>query len=195
MSQDKNAPNLVSDWIRLQADFQARLTDETFRYLRRLQGAVAPVTPGTVLLPEESTDLKALATPGGVFEITLEVKNDQRVHAAVVPALDPVVSVNGATWYPDVQFSPEFSLVAPEETLKFLIRVSVPPALPEGTYVGALSLRGLRQQAFRLSVDIHRAGAKPSERRLNPTGVREDEKHRVAKSASKTAAKTSRKAR
>jgi hypothetical protein len=199
MSQDKNAPNLLSDWIRLQADFQARLTDETFRYLRRLQGAVAPVTPGTVLLPEEGTDLKALATPGGAFEITLEVKNDQRVHAAVVPALDPLVSVNGATWYPDVQFSPEFSLVAPEETLKLLIRVSVPPALPEGTYVGALSLRGLQQQAFRLSVEIHRPGAKPSERRPNPTAVREGKERtvsgRAAKSSSKTAAKASRKAR
>lgn len=200
MSQDKNPPNPVADWIRLQSDFQARLTDETFRYLRRLQGAVAPVTPGTVLLPEDGPDLKAVATPGGAFEITLEVTNVQRVHAAGVPALDPLVSADGATWYPDVQFSPEFSLVAPEETVKFVIRVAVPQAVPDGTYIGVLSLRGLRQQTYRLSVEVHKPGARPSDRQAGPTtagqGLKAVRTGRAAtKRSSKKAARTSRKAR
>jgi hypothetical protein len=198
MPENKDAPHPFSDWIRLQTDFQARLTDETFRYLRRLQGAVAPVTPGTVLLPEEGTDLRAVAAPGGTFEITLEVKNDQRVHAASVPALDPLVSATGVTWYPDVRFSPEFSLVAPEATIQFLISVSVPQGLPEATYVGVLSLRGLRQHTFRLSVEIHKPGAKAAAPRTGQRSGRQAANRtnsaRPNRRASGTARKSSRKA-
>jgi len=149
------------------------VANETIRYLRRLQGALAPVTPGTVLLPEEDADLKARAVPGSTFEIALGVTNYQRVHAVAVPALDPLVSSSGTTWYPEADFSPEFSLVAPDESMKFLVRVSVPEALPGGTYVGALSLLGLRQQVFRLSVEVENANvsastSRPIVRALNP---------------------------
>lgn len=37
-----------SELLRLQTDFQARLADETFRYLRRLHGTLGPGAPGTV---------------------------------------------------------------------------------------------------------------------------------------------------
>ena len=37
--------------MRLQTEFQARLAEETLRYLRRLQGAAAPAAPGTVVMP------------------------------------------------------------------------------------------------------------------------------------------------
>jgi hypothetical protein len=153
MTED-NSQNPISEWIRVQADFQARLTNETFRYLRRLQGAVAPVTPGTVVLPEERFDLNARAVPGGTFEITLEVKNYQRVHAVAAPGIDPLVSSSGTTWYPEVDFLPEFSLIGPDQTVEFQVRVSVPPNLPTGNYMGVLSLRGLRQQVFRFSVEV-----------------------------------------
>jgi hypothetical protein len=153
MTED-NSQNPISEWIRVQADFQARLTNETFRYLRRLQGAVAPVTPGTVVLPEERFDLNARAVPGGTFEITLEVKNYQRVHAVASPGIDPLVSSSGTTWYPEVDFLPEFSLIGPDQTVEFQVRVSVPPNLPTGNYMGVLSLRGLRQQVFRFSVEV-----------------------------------------
>jgi hypothetical protein len=153
MTED-NSQNPISEWIRVQADFQARLTNETFRYLRRLQGAVAPATPGTVVLPEESFDLNARAVPGGTFEITLEVKNYQRVHAVAAPGIDPLVSSSGTTWYPEVNFLPEFSLIGPDQTVEFQVRVSVPPNLPTGNYMGVLSLRGLRQQVFRFSVEV-----------------------------------------
>jgi hypothetical protein len=151
-------------------DFQARLADETLRYLRRIQGATAPVTPGTVLLPETGTDLSAQAEPGGKFEITLEVKNYQRVHAVAAPALDPFFSPSGTTWYPEADFSPAFSLIAPDEAIKLVVRVSVPAALPAGTYIGALSLRGLGQPVFRLSVrvDDHREAARDSATKRGP---------------------------
>jgi len=146
--------NPLSDWLRLQLEFQGKLADETLRYLRRLQGAAAPVTPGTVLLPETGTELRAEAVPGGNFEVTLEVENLQRVHSIAAPVLDPMVASSGTTWYPEADFSPAFSLVAPDSVIKFLVKVSVPSSLPPGTYTGALSLRGLRQQAFRLTVVV-----------------------------------------
>ena len=150
----------LSDWLRLQLEFQGKLADETLRYLRRLQGAAAPVTPGTVLLPETGTELRADAVPGGSFEVTLEVENLQRVHSIAAPVLDPMVASSGTTWYPEADFSPAFSLVAPDSMIKFRVRVSVPSSLPPGTYTGALSLRGLRQMAFRLTVVVggERAG-------------------------------------
>jgi hypothetical protein len=158
-TEDKTPKDLLAEWHRLQVDFQARLTQETFRYLRRLQGAIAPITPGTVLLPEDGTDLTARAEAGGTFEITLDVQNHQRVHSVAAPALDPLVSFSGTTWYPEADFSPEFRLVAPDETVKFVIRVSVPAVLPAGAYTGALSFRGFRQGAFRLSVEVNGVGA------------------------------------
>jgi hypothetical protein len=184
MSKEESPPNPLSDWLRLQADFQARLADETLRYLRRLQGAAAPVTPGTVLVPEDGSELTARAKSGGSFEITLDVKNYQRVHAMAAPALDPMVSSSGITWYPEAEFSPEFSLVAPDESIKFVVRVNVPVVLPSGTYIGALSLRGLRQQIFRISVDV--SGSKAADRQSHSSeskrGTAEKRKARTAKS-------------
>jgi hypothetical protein len=146
--------NPLSEWLRMQLEFQGKLADETLRYLRRLQGAAAPVTPGTVLVPETSTELRAEAIPGGSFEVALEVENLQRVHSIAAPVLDPMVASSGTTWYPEADFSPAFALVAPDSVTKFAAKVSVPSSLPPGTYTGALSLRGLRQQVFRLTVAI-----------------------------------------
>ena len=161
MSDKTEKPHdLLSNWLRLQVEFQGRLADETLRYLRRLQGAAAPVTPGTVLLPETSTELRANAVPGESFEVTLEVENLQRVHSIAAPVLDPLVSASGTTWYPEADFSPSFSLVAPESVIKFVVSISVPLSLPLGTYIGALSLRGLRNMVFRLTVVVDTPAAK-----------------------------------
>jgi len=45
-----------SELLRLQSDFQARLTEETLRYLRRLQGTLGPTAPGTVVKPASAFD-------------------------------------------------------------------------------------------------------------------------------------------
>jgi hypothetical protein len=151
---EDSSQNPFSEWIRLQMEFQARLADETLRYLRRLQGVWAPVTPGTVLLPESGTELRAEAVPGSSFEVALEVENCQRVYSVAAPVLDPLISSTGTTWYPEADFSPTFALIAPDNTIKFVARVSVPALLPAGTYIGALALRGLRQRAFLLTVSV-----------------------------------------
>jgi hypothetical protein len=166
MADDKESPQgPFADWMRVQMNFQARLMDETFRYLRQLQGVAAPVTPGTVLLPERGTELKATTEPGADFEVALEVRNQQRVHAVAAPTLDPLVSSSGTTWYPEASFTPGFALLAPDESLTVVVRVSVPSLVPADTYVGALSLRGFRQTAFRLIVEVKSATAPARSRR------------------------------
>lgn len=162
MTGDNNNPQgPLVDWLRLQMNFQARLMDETMRYLRQLQGAAAPVTPGTVLLPERGTELKATTEPGAEFDVTLDVENHQRVHAVAAPALDPLVSSSGTTWYPEATFAPGFALLAPDEKLKIVVHVSTPSVLPVGSYVGALSLRGFRHTAFRLVVEVTAKATSP----------------------------------
>jgi len=185
--ETEKTPNQLSDWLRLQLEFQGRLADETLRYLRRLQGAAAPVTPGTVLLPETGTELRGEAVPGGSFEVTLEVENLQRVHSIAAPVLDPMVASSGTTWYPEADFSPAFSLVAPDSMIKFVIKVSVPPSLPPGTYTGALSLRGLQQMAFRLTVVVSEPHAAVSqsdkpEKRARSSGPKKSSKSKAKKS-------------
>lgn len=165
-AEDPKPSESLSEWLRLQQDFTARLTDETLRYLRRLQGALAPITPGTVLLPENGSNLDARASPGGSFELTVDIHNYQRVHSVAAPSLDPLVSASGTTWYPAADFTPEFSLVPPDESVKFVVRVSVPETLPSATYVGALTFRGFRQSAFRISVNVANAKtAAPSKKK------------------------------
>jgi hypothetical protein len=114
------------------------------------------------------------------------VKNYQRVHAMAAPALDPMVSSSGITWYPEADFSPEFSLVAPDESIKFVVRVSVPAALPSGTYTGALSLRGLRQQVFRISVDINDSKAADRQSRSSENKGRTAENRGAKEKAAKS---------
>src|SRR2546426_1122881 len=46
-----------SELLRLQTEFQTRLAEETLNYLRRVQGAAAPASPGTVLVPQDGDAL------------------------------------------------------------------------------------------------------------------------------------------
>jgi hypothetical protein len=141
-----------------------------------------------VLLPESGTELRAKAVPGSSFEVALEVENCQRVHSVAAPVLDPLISSTGTTWYPEADFSPTFALIAPDNTIKFVARVSVPASLPAGTYIGALALRGIRQRAFLLTVsvssnDTPTAASEPA----TPTGKRtvESKKHTPSRTKGK----------
>src|SRR3982074_1688356 len=64
-----------ADLLRLQSEFQARLGSEPPRTLRRLQGALGPAAPGTVVVPDPEQELTATGLPGAVLELTLEVEN------------------------------------------------------------------------------------------------------------------------
>lgn len=152
------------DLLRLQSDFQARLAEETLRYLRRLQGAAAPAVPGTVLLPEGDVELKASGAPGTAVELRLEVENRQRVHCVVTPMLSPLVAASGVTWFPAASPEPASTLLAPAETRELTIALPLPAELPAGAYRGALILQGFRDGALPVVIEA-RAPRTPSRKR------------------------------
>jgi hypothetical protein len=146
--------NAVSEFLRLQTEFQARLAEETIAYLRRLQGAAAPASPGTVVMPDGDETLAGNAAPGGSAALELEVENRQRVHCMVTPALGQLVAPSGVTWMPAVEASPPSLLIAPEEVAGLSLAVAVPPELPPDTYRGMLVLQGFRQGGIPVAIAV-----------------------------------------
>jgi hypothetical protein len=153
-----------AEMFRLQAEFQSRLAEETLRYLRRLQGAVVPSAPGTVVVPAAESALEASGAPGASAAISLEIENLQRVHCLVTPQLTPLVGSSGVTWFPAVESATASKLVAPSAVQEIRLDLAIPAELPAGDYRGALVLQGFRQSA--LSVVVHvGADTKASARR------------------------------
>jgi hypothetical protein len=142
-----------SELMRLQAEFQSGLAEETILYLRRLQGASAPASPGTVVVPERSRELVTSGQPGTAAEVGVEIENRQRVHCVVSPSLSPQVGSSGVTWFPEAELIPTM-LLAPEEIATLQIKLSIPSEIPAGTYRGALMLRGFSDGAIALTVNV-----------------------------------------
>lgn len=142
-----------AEMFRLQAEFQSRLAEETLRYLRRLQGAVVPSAPGTVVVPAADSALETSGAPGTTAELALEIENLQRVHCLVTPQLTPLVGSSGVTWFPAVESTTASKLVAPSAVQEIRLAFTIPPELPPDDYRGALVLQGFRQNA--LSVVVH----------------------------------------
>lgn len=156
VSNESSAPPAggpLAEFLRLQTDFQARLADETLRYLRHLQGVVAPSSPGTFAVPSDDLQLSAAAPAGSAARLTLEVENRQRAHCLIAPHLSPLVSASGATWFPEVTQGAASRLLAPGAVANLEIEIAVPASLPPDTYRGALMLQGFRDGV--LPVTIH----------------------------------------
>jgi hypothetical protein len=176
-----------SELLRLQNEFQTRLAEETLRYLRRLQGASAPATPGTVLMPGSMVELQAAGRPGETVVLTLEVENRQRAHSVVTPMLSPMASASGATWFPAADPSPASLLLAPEEVSTLTIRLALPDNLPVGAYRGALLLQGFREGAIAVVIDVRSSPApKPKAEAQAPSMTK---KAATRKAATKKVAK------
>ena len=176
-----------SELLRLQTEFQARLAEETLRYLRRLQGASAPAAPGTVLMPGSTVELLAEGRPGETVELALEVENRQRAHSVVTPMLSPMASASGATWFPAADPSPAFMLLAPEEVATLTIRLALPDNLPVSVYRGALLLQGFREGAITVVIDVRSSPApKPKAEAQSPSIIK---KAGTKKAATKKVAK------
>lgn len=146
-----------------QADFHARLADETLRYLRRLSSLSGPWTPGTFVAPADGGTLEATASPGSPARLELEVDNRQEVHCLVTPVLTTMIDGAGTTWYPSLDVDPPTSLIAPGECTAWRIAVDVPAELPAGVYHGALLLHGFVDSGvavtIRVDVDAETAGS------------------------------------
>ena len=146
-----------ADLLRLQADFHTRLTTETLRYLRLLQGAFAPATPGTVMLPDADGGLEASGVPGTTVQLRLEVENRQRVHCVVTPVLAPLVGTSGATWFPAAEAAPPSALLPPDGVATIVISLPLPRDVPADTYRGMLVLQGFRNGGTSVVVTVAEA--------------------------------------
>jgi hypothetical protein len=163
--------------LRIQTEFQARLGEETIRYLRRLQGALGPAAPGTIVLGEKTGELSAQGAPGTAADLHVELENLQRVHCVLTPHLTPLVSEVGTTWFPASDVGTAFRILAPGAVDTLTLRLQIPPALPRGTYRGALMLLGFREGA--LAVTVHVA--------TPPTGARSAVRTRKSQARSSNA--------
>lgn len=153
-NEGSGAGSVFGDLLRLQTEFQARLADETLRYLRRLQGVLEPHAPGTVVQGSAEATLAGAAPPGGTLTVAVEVVNRQRVHATLAPSLTPLVSEAGTTWFPGATPQPAYGLVAPGEAQEVTVDLQVPEELPPGRYQGLLVLRGFGAGGLPLRVDV-----------------------------------------
>jgi hypothetical protein len=157
ISNELNAPppgGPLAEFLRLQTDFHARLADETLRYLRHLQGVVAPSSPGTFAIPSDDLHLAAAASPGTAARLTIEVENLQRAHCLIAPHLSPLISASGTTWFPEVTQGSASRLIAPGAVMPVEMEISIPASLPADIYRGALMLQGFRDGALPVTIDV-----------------------------------------
>src|SRR5579872_1408290 len=148
-TKDPAAP--FAELVRLQMDFQARLAEETLRYLRKLQASGLPMTPSTVVRGDQGRP-PIHGVLGGTNEFTEEIENRQRVHAIFTAMLTPLVADDGTTWF--AREDPTTLIVPPGETMTLSMRFDVPAELPPGTYRGAVVLAGLEGGALPAAVEI-----------------------------------------
>ena len=76
------------------------------------------------------------------------------IGSAVTPALTPLISSMGTTWFAAVEISPPSVLLAPDETGVITVAIDLPPDLVPGEYRGALILQGFRDGGIPLSVTV-----------------------------------------
>jgi hypothetical protein len=162
-NESEGSGGAFAELVRLQTDFQARLADETLRYLRRLQGLSGPSAPGTVIAAAKGLEVKAQGQEGGSVAVTLEVQNMQPVYCVVLPQLTPLVSQSGTIWLPVTDSGSGSMLVAPGAVVAIAFSIGVPDTLTAGTYRGALILQGFREGAIPLTIEISEADQAKSE--------------------------------
>ena len=177
----EGASSAFADLLRLQTDFQARLAEETLRYLRRLQGAAAPAVPGTVLVPDGEVELRGAGVPGAAVVLRVEVENRQRVHCVVTPMLAPLVAASGVTWFPAAAPDPASTLLAPGESRELTIELPLPTELPSGVYRGALILQGFRNGGIPVAIEAETPPVAPGK----PPSGRKTSRARPRKSGPK----------
>jgi hypothetical protein len=145
---------LGADVLALQREFQARLADETLRYLRSLHGVVGPSSPGTVLRADRNAVVVVRGRCGEVSVVAVEVENAQQVHTLVTPMLTPLVDAGGTTWLPEAVAVPATVLVAPGDVEGVELHVQVPDDLPDGIYAGAVLFVGVRNGLLAVQVTV-----------------------------------------
>jgi len=154
VANDEPGDGPFAELVLMQAEFQARLLEETTRYLRRLQGVFEPRAPGTVLRAGSEALVSPPVPAGETVELSVEVENRQRAHTMVTPSITPLVEPSGTTFFPAAEFSPPSRLLAPDEIALLAFRVPLPAELTPGTYRGMLVLQGFREGGVPLAVQV-----------------------------------------
>ena len=149
---ERNVGVAFAELLKLQTEFQTRLTEETLNHLRRIQAAAMPAVPATVAMPGGDSELRASGSPGTTVELTLELDNRQRVHCVVTPMLSPLVAASGVTWFPSTDA--RILLLVPDEVVQTRIPVELPDELPPGVYRGALLLHGFHAGAIGVAIEV-----------------------------------------
>jgi hypothetical protein len=161
-NEDPPGDGLWGGLFRLQSEFQARLTEETLRYLRSVQATFSPRAPGTVV-QASGVRLRSEAWPGGQVDLEVTVENRQRVHTSVAPALTPLVSDDGWTWYPKASVEPPAMLLAPDEARTICVAVQLPAELPVGVFRGSLVLHGFAREGVPVEITVAQPAPVPAE--------------------------------
>ena len=149
----------IGEILRLQTEFQARLAKETLGYLRRLQGALSPSAPGTVLSTQGEAALSASGRPGDAVDLRLEIENRQRAHCVATPMVSPLMDETGVTWMPAVETAPPSALLPPGQSTAIVMRLSIPFELAPGNYRGTLVLQGIRPRGIAVTISVKGAGS------------------------------------
>ena len=142
--------------VRLQSEYQARLTEETMRYLRSLQTAFSPKPPGTVV-QATGERLIASGSPGGSVSLDVEIENRQRAHIPVSPSVTPLVSDHGVTWYPVTELDPVALMISPDEKRSLSVTLRLPDELPVGLFRGSLLLQGFLAEGVPVEITVKKA--------------------------------------
>jgi len=164
MQISNDSPTDDGGWaklITLQSEYQARLTEETLKYLRSLQAAFSPRAPGTVV-QSSGQRLTGGGEPGGTVHLEIQVENRQRVHTPVSPAVTPLVGDDGSTWYPVARLEPVAMLIGPDETRSLSLTLELPADLPAGCFRGSLVLQGFLAEGVPIDITVRAPMAGPS---------------------------------
>ena len=156
MQISNEEPTGDSAWaqlLRLQSEYQARLAEETMKYLRGLQAAFIPRVPGTIVQPNGAR-LTGSGAAGCSIQLHAEIENRQRVHTPVSPAVTPLVSDDGRTWYPVAELEPVAMLIGPDETSELSITIQLPIELAPGTFRGSLVLQGFLVEGVPIEITV-----------------------------------------
>ncbi len=156
--------SLLTDLMALQAEYTARLSAETMKYLRQLQGMAAPATPQTVVQPDAERLLTASAAPGDAATVELEIENKQRLHAVVSASITALVADSGVTWLPLPDIDPPMLIVAPDETGSLNMTIPIPAEVPPAIYRGAVVMPGFIAGGVPLELTVAKPRAQASTR-------------------------------
>ncbi|MFC7530840.1 hypothetical protein [Actinoplanes sp. GCM10030250] len=150
------------DLVRLQSEYQARLTEETLRYLRGVQAAFSPRAPGTVV-QTAGVQVRVSGLPGSRVDVKFSVENRQRVHTTVVPAISLMINDEGWTWYPRAEPSPAALVLAPQDVVTVSMSVELPAELPPGVFRGSIILQGFLPDPMPLQITVGAAAEQAPE--------------------------------